>query len=69
MNSVLARFLSEENLDLPFLSTPNFSSYLHKRFASFKLPMSKDLHVYRHGCFAVEPGWESILQLIRSRVL
>ena len=69
MNPVSTRFLSEEDLDLPSLTDAEFFQLSAQAFRVLQATNEQDLHVYRHGCFAVEPGWENLLPLIRSGVL
>ena len=69
MNPVSARFLSEEDLDLPSLSDAEFFQLSAQAFRVLQATNEQDLHVFRHGCFAVEPGWEKLLPSLRSGVL
>lgn len=69
MNPVSTRFLSEEDLDLPSLTDAEFFPLSAQAFRVLQATNEQDLHVYRHGCFAVEPGYESLLPLLRSGVL
>ena len=63
------RFLSEEDLDLASLTDAEFYQLSAHAFRALQQSNEQDLHMYRHGCIAVEPGWENLLPLVRSGVL
>lgn len=60
------RFLSSEDLDLAALSDEDFDRLAAIGFRQAQATNDLDAHVYRHGCIAVEPGFEHVLPLIRS---
>lgn len=63
------RFLSEEDLDLATLSDEDFARLSQQARLAAQSTNDLDAHVYRHGCLAVEPGYEHLLPLIRTGAL
>ncbi len=59
------KFLSEEDVDLSSLSDEDFDRLSAAAFAALQATNDQDAKIYRHGCFAVEPGAEHLLPLIR----
>jgi hypothetical protein len=60
------RNLSEEDLDLINLSPEDFDRLSAAALRAAQATNQLDAHIYWHGCIAVEPGYESMLPLIRS---
>jgi hypothetical protein len=69
MNPAYLRFLSEEDLDVRSLSMEEFSQLNAEAMHALQASNDADAHCYRHGCIAVEPGYEHLLPKIRSGVL
>lgn len=63
------RFVSSEDLDLQTLSDDDFERLAAAAFRAAQRSNDQDEHCYRSGCLAVEPGFESLLPLIRNGVL
>ena len=66
MRDFAQRFLSDEDLDLAALTDADFDRLSRAAFRSAQATNDQDAVIYRHGCFAVEPGHEYLLPLIRS---
>jgi hypothetical protein len=69
MTDPAARFLSAEDLDLVNLSEHDFASLAQAAFRELQSCGTESEHVYRHGCLAVEPGFEHLLPAVRSGLL
>jgi hypothetical protein len=63
------RFLSEEDCDLSNLSDEEFDLLASEAFLAAQANNEQDAGLYRHGCTAVEPGWEYLIPLIRCGAL
>lgn len=59
-------FLSEEDLDLASLSQEDFDRLSAAALRAAQSTNDLDEHCYRHGCIAVEPGYEHLLPMIRT---
>ena len=62
-------FLSDEDLDLVRLSDQDFARLSLQALQEAQATNAQDKHCYAHGSFAVEPGHEYLLPLIRNGVL
>lgn len=62
-------FLSEEDLDLVRLSDEDFDRLSAAAFRAMQATNDQDAHIYRHGCIAVEPGFDHLLPLVRVGVI
>lgn len=69
LNDPARHFLSEEDLDLAHLSDEEFDRLSAAAFQAMQATNDQDAHIYRHGCIAVEPGFEHLLPLIRVGVM
>jgi hypothetical protein len=63
------RFLSEEDLDLRTLSDDEFDRLAAAAFRQLQESPADDQHWYRHGCIAIEPGFEAELPRFRTSPL
>ena len=52
------RFLSEEDLDLAHLSWEELLAWWDLWLRQAQSSNERDEHLYSHGVFRVEPGWE-----------
>ncbi len=66
MTDPASRFLSSEDLDLATLSQVEFDRLSAAALRAAQATNDLDVHIYRSGCLAVEPGYEHLLPLIRS---
>jgi len=63
------RHLSEEDLDLQSLSGADFDTLSAAALRAAQATNDQDAHIYRHGCIAVEPGFEHLLGHVCSGAL
>lgn len=69
MDDPRRRYLSEEDLDLQSLSDAEFAALSLAALRAAQATNDQDAPIYRHGCIAVEPGFEHLLVHIRSGAL